>query len=152
MKRFIRTAASVVIGLAVVLSVALPAAADGVARVTKIDGSHQVYQNVLIRLTKRIRLTITSADGRGSLIVDEAACSYEGTLEHCLLIGVSLNQDGVTNPLTLQSGTALVNLTAKAQPMPQTTQTFPPYGIVLSLTTKIGTHILVSGTIDGGSM
>jgi hypothetical protein len=151
MKPFPAIAAALVLGATLALSFA-PAAATGVARVTKSDGSQQVYPNVRIHISKRIQITIISADGEGSLVVDESACSYVGAIEHCLLIGVSLRQGGTTNPLALQTGTAWVNLTAAKQPLPLGAQPLPPYGILIALTTQIGTHISVSGTIDGGSM
>jgi uncharacterized membrane protein len=126
-----------------------PAAAEGVVRIQQNDGSVQVYSNVSIHLVKNKALTIATADGKGKLIVDKAACSYEGELQRCLLYGVWLDQGGTTKQVDLQQGTVYVNLTAEKQQLPLSSQQLPPKGIVLALSTKVGTYISLNGIIDG---
>ena len=77
--RAIFTAAAALSAGAFFLGGAAPALADGTVRVTQNDGTLQVYPNVSIRVVDKT-LRVTSADGKGTLIVERAACSYTGEL------------------------------------------------------------------------
>lgn len=125
------------------------ALATGLVRVQQNDGTVQVYPNARIRFAKTARsLSITTADGKGTLTIEQAACSYIGQLYRCLLTQMSLTQNGQTNPLDFENGTLYANTTANPIQLPLSTQTVPAKGIVMALKTKIGTYLSVTGTID----
>ncbi len=127
---------------------AAPAGATGVARVQQRDGTVQVYDGVTIHIVRDKSLTVTSADGKGSLIINNAACSYIGDVMRCLLYGIALDQDGTTKPFEFDRGTLYLNFTSEGQHLPYSTHGIPSRGIVMSVLTKRGTYINVTGTID----
>jgi len=61
---------------------------------------------------------------------------------------MTLDQGGGSHPLDFQRGTVYANLTDSKQPLSQSSMQLPPNGIMLSLTTKIGTIVNLTGTID----
>ncbi|HME81317.1 MAG TPA: hypothetical protein VKF82_04505, partial [Candidatus Eremiobacteraceae bacterium] len=61
---------------------------------------------------------------------------------------MTLDQGGGTHPLDFQRGTVYVNLTDSKQPLSNSSMQLPPQGILLSLTTKVGTIVNMTGTID----
>lgn len=142
-----------VVCLALLCAFALPSAAraTGLVRVQQSDGSVQEYPNATVRYSKEAKaLTITTADGKGILVIDQAACSYVGALYRCLLTHMTLTNNGVTHPLDFQSGTIYANTTSDKVNLPLSSQSVPPDGIVMSLQTKVGTYISLIGTIDSG--
>jgi hypothetical protein len=121
-------------------------------RVQQKNGSVQEYPNSSIRYTKASKtLTVTTADGKGTLIIDQAACSFIGQLFRCLLTSASLKQNGVTRPLDFETGTIYANTTDAKINLPMSTQGVPPHGLVMALKTKAGTYLSLTGTIDGGA-
>ncbi len=133
--------------LVFVLACGAAARATGTVLVQQDDGTQQIYRDVRIQvLNKTLRLT--TADGEGTLIVDRAACSYVGEMLRCLPIDMKLDQGGGMRPLDFQRGTAYLNLTDQTAQLPQSSQQVPPHSIVMSLTTRIGTIVNVTGAID----
>ena len=130
-----------------VLVGSLVAYATGTVRVQQDDGSVQVYKDAMIVVSNKT-LRITTADKKGTLIIDKAACSYVGEVMRCLPYSMSLDQGGGLHPLDFQRGTVYLNATDDRQPLPLTSKQLPPRGIMLSLTTRIGTIVDVTGTID----
>jgi hypothetical protein len=121
--------------------------AKGTVTVQQSDGSTQQYAGVTIRIISKT-LRITTADGVGTLSIDRAACSYVGDLMMCLPYDMTLDQGGGSHPLDFQRGTVYLNLTDAKQQLPLSSTWLAPQGILLSLTTKIGTIVNMSGTID----
>ncbi len=133
------------------LALTLPATAKGFVRVQQADGSIQEYPNATVDYSKDAKaLTITTADGKGTLVIDQAACSYVDQVYRCLLTHMVLTQGGKTAPLDFDTGTIYANLTNEKLNLPLSSQTLPPGGIVMALKTKAGTYISMNGTIDSG--
>jgi hypothetical protein len=128
--------------------VAVPAGATGTLRVQQSDGKVNVYPDVVIRLISHKALTITSADGKGVLKIDQAACSYAGLLRSCLLYHMEWIQAGELHPIDLVRGTIYVNLTGQKQQLPLSSTQLPPNGVLLAFLTKRGTNVSMTGTID----
>lgn len=137
--------------LSLVLALALGftsiAYAQGTVRVQQSTGKVRVYNNVSIRVAKKT-LRVTTADRKGTLIVDKAACSSDGALQRCLPYSIKLAQGGSTHPLDFLTGTIYANLTDTKQQLPLSSTQLPPRGIVMALRTKIGTYVSLTGVID----
>ncbi|MGR4065415.1 MAG: hypothetical protein ACLQPV_08200 [Vulcanimicrobiaceae bacterium] len=147
--RFATCTAAIALAFGSVL--AAPAGATGLVRVQQNNGSIQEYPNVRIDYSKDAKtLTITTADGKGTLLIDQAACSYLGQVYRCLLTHMSLTQNGQTKPLDFSNGTIYANTTDGNLNLPLSSQIIPPKGIVMALTTDAGTYISMTGTIDSG--
>jgi hypothetical protein len=139
------------LGLLCVLVCTSVAGATGLVRVQQSDGSVQDYPNATIRYTPEAKtLSITTADGKGTLRIDQAACSYIGELYRCLLTRLSLTQNGQTHPLDFESGTVYANTTPAKLQLPLSSQSIPAHGILMALRTKAGTFISLTGTVDSG--
>ncbi len=137
------------VACALALTVAtLPASATGTLRVQESDGKVNVYPNVVIRLISHKALTITSADGKGVVKIDQAACSYAGELRSCLLYHMEWIQAGQLHPIDLVRGTIYANLTGQRQPLPLSSTQLPPNGVMMAFLTKRGTNVSMTGTID----
>jgi hypothetical protein len=136
--------------VALILCVASAADAKGTVRVQKTDGSTQVYPNVTLRIVGET-LRVTTEDGKGTLIVARAACSFQGEIMVCLPYELVLDQNGVEQPLDFQRGTFYWNRTDTKQQLSASSTQLPPNGILGSLLTKKGTIIAISGVIDGKS-
>ncbi len=126
-----------------------PALAAGTLRAQESDGTVRTYKNVSIKVVKQT-LRITTQDGKGTLVISQAACSYVGALKRCFPITVSLEQGGSTKPLDFKRGTIYVNTTADTQPLEMTSQQLPPGGILLAFVTDIGTYVTMTGKVDSG--
>jgi len=122
--------------------------AKGTARVQQHDGSVQVYPDVTIRLIRRKSLTLTTADGQGTLTIDKGACSYVGDIQRCLPYHVTLTQGGATHTLDFDRGTVYANLTDQKQQLPLSSTQLPPRGLLMALITERGTYITLTGKID----
>jgi hypothetical protein len=131
-------------------TVALPAAAAGTVRVQQSDGSVQVYRGAAMDIIGKT-LRVTSADGKGTLLIDRAACTYNGDIQVCLLYHVVLDQGGAPHPIDLATGTAYVNLTSSPQQLALSSTKVQPNGILIAMRTKAGTYISMSGSIDSRS-
>jgi hypothetical protein len=127
---------------------AAPAGAAGTLRVQQSDGKVNIYPDVVIRLISHKAMTITSADGKGVVKIDQAACSYAGQLRSCLLYHMEWIQSGQLHPIDLVRGTIYVNLTAQKQQLPLSSTQLPPNGVLLAFLTKKGTDVSMTGTID----
>jgi hypothetical protein len=144
MRRF--SIALLLVGLS--FCVASVADAKGTVRVEQSDGTTQVYPNVSLRVVNHT-LRITTQDGKGTLVVTRAACSFEGDLMRCLPYELHLEQDGVESALDFQQGTLYYNKTNTNQQLSASSTQVPPNGILGLLRTKKGTIIAISGVVDG---
>ena len=134
-----------VAGLA--LSAASVARAEGTARIQQADGTVSTYRNVKINIVQKT-LTMTSPDGKGTLMIYRAACFYQGEIMMCLPTGTTLIQGGSVNPIKLVSGTVYANLTDQPHNLSNSSTQVPANGILMALKTRRGTYITLSGTID----
>jgi hypothetical protein len=126
---------------------AMPARAGGTVTIQHSDGTIDTYRDAAIKVIHSA-LYVTSADGKGTMVINRAACSYQGDTYVCLPTSVTLVQSGSTNAVDLSSGTIYANMTDDAQQLPLSSQHLGPHSILLSITTKKGTTINLSGTID----
>jgi hypothetical protein len=124
-----------------------PAHATGTVRVQQNDGSVQTYRNVAIRI-KNDSMSITTSDGKGTLVIGKAACSKIGALIRCLPYDATLDQGGGLTHIALQNGTAWFNPESTAQTLSFSSQQIPPHGVVLAVRTKAGTYMSLTGTVD----
>ncbi|HZZ01202.1 MAG TPA: hypothetical protein VFE36_16690 [Candidatus Baltobacteraceae bacterium] len=124
-----------------------PAVAAGTALVQQRDGSVKVYHDVYIQIRNE-ELSLTTADGVGTLVIGKAACSKAGELVKCLPYDATLYQNGWKDRVKLVSGTAWFNPTASAQPLSHSSAHIPPHGVLLSVTSKAGTYVSLTGTVD----
>jgi hypothetical protein len=125
--------------------------ARGTVTVTKSSGLVQTYTQVRIRTVGDTAVAITSADGRSTLIVDKAACTFAGELQRCLPYDITLDKSGVKHPLDLERGILYVNDTEESRALPHSSMQVFPHCIMLALHTERGTFISVVGRIDGES-
>lgn len=123
------------------------AAAHGTARIQQPDGDVKIYRNVFIRI-KDEAMAITSSDGRGTIVLGKAACTRVEGLVHCIPYDATLEQHGKSFHIPLQSGTVYLNPTKTQQRLSLSTTTIPPRGVLLSIRTKRGTYVSLSGVID----
>jgi hypothetical protein len=123
------------------------ALATGTVTIRQSNGGTNTYGNVEIKIIHKA-LYVTSEDGKGTLVINRAACAYQGSLMVCLPTSATLVQAGETRPLDFRSGTVYLNDTDDFQPMALTTAKVPPHSILLSFSTKRGTYVSVRGRID----
>ena len=126
---------------------ATAAQAKGVVTIRQSDGETNVYKDVVIKVIHSA-LFMTSPDGKGTLVINRAACSYQGQLMVCLPTTATLVQSGTTSALDFENGTIYVNSTDDYQPLANSTTKLPPHSILLSFSTKRGTYVSLSGRID----
>jgi len=124
-----------------------PAEATGTALVQQADGSTRTYAGVSIRVARE-ELALTTGDGRGTLVIARAACSKVGELVKCLPYDATLFQNGEKAHISLRGGTVWLNPTTSRQSLPLSSAQVPPHGVLVSLTTKAGTYLSLSGTVD----
>jgi hypothetical protein len=129
-----------------VLSTA-PAGATGTVRIQQYDGTVRNYDGAVIRV-KHNTIRVWSHDGKGTLVIDRAACSYVGELERCLPTTFQLKQSGQTKTIQLVNGLVYFNPTDSAQQLSNSSQQLPPHSLMLMLHTLRGTYISVHGNID----
>ena len=113
---------AIVLGLAFILLLPAAAGATGLVRVQQSDGSVQEYPGARIDYSKNAKpLTITTANGAGTLTIDQAACSYIGELYRCLLTHMSVNNRGVVASTRIleQTGTIYANTTGTKLDLPR---------------------------------
>jgi len=125
------------------------ASATGTARIHHIDGTESRYPGVMVAIVGTT-LHLRSPDHQGTLIIERAACSHDGSLLKCLPTSVVLRQHGTSRPMALESGTIYFNFTADPQTLSYSSRLVRPHGVVLSLHTLRGTLINLDGTIDSG--
>ncbi len=125
----------------------VPSAASGTALVQQRDGSVKIYRDVFMQIRNE-ELALTTADGVGTLVIGKAACTRVGQLVKCLPYDATLYQNGWKDRVKVASGTAWFNPTSTAQPLSHSSARIPPHGILLSMTSKAGTYLSVTGTVD----
>jgi hypothetical protein len=148
LKLGIRAAAFV--ACALIIGASAPAGATGTVNITQHDGSHQTYPDVGIQIVSK-RLELISADKKGKLHIDRAACSKVGELLRCLPTSATLTQGGSTKPLDALTGTIYLNFTDAAVPLSLSSTKVPAHSVLLTILTQRGTYINAAGTIDGGT-
>ena len=143
-------AAALSVSVAVAGSLALvpaTAQATGTITIVQADGHTNVYDDVAIKVIHNA-LYMTSADGKGTLVINRAACSYQGNVMVCFVTSATLVQSGATSPLDFKNGTLYVNLTDDAQSLVMSTMKVAPHSVLLSFTTKKGTYVSLTGRLD----
>ena len=146
-QRMVWLAKIVAATIVITLSASGIAGATGTMQVQQSDGSTQTYKNVSIVIGNKT-LRLTTEDKKGTLLIDRAACYFVHKLMLCLPYSMTLDQGGGSQPLDFLKGTVYLNGTDEKLQLPASSQQLPPNGILLSLTTKIGTIVNLSGTID----
>lgn len=125
----------------------LTAGATGTMTLVQPNGHTDVYDDVEIKIIHRA-LYLTSADAKGTIVIDRAACSYQGKLMVCLATGATLVQSGETSSLDFKRGTIYVNDTDDYQALVASTTKVAPHSVLVSFTTKRGTALALTGRID----
>lgn len=131
----------------VLAAAAAPARATGTLTIQQRNGNVKVYKNTLVRV-KDYAMAIVSADGNGMLVIGKASCTKVGELLRCLPYDATLDQYGDTYHIPLTTGTVWLNPTAQAQPLPYSSALLQPRGVLMSVHTKAGTYVSLSGTVD----
>jgi hypothetical protein len=127
---------------------AAPANATGTFLIQHGNGKVNVYKNVRINVIHGA-LYVTSADGKGTVVLNRAACSYQGKILVCLPTSVTLVQGGYAKAIDLKIGTVYLNDTDDPQPLALSSRKIPPDSLMVSFTTKSGSYVSLSGRIDG---
>lgn len=123
------------------------ARATGTLQINDSDGDRNTYTGVTVNVFSG-SLFVTSADGKGTLVVNRAACSYQGKIIVCLPTSVILVQKGTSNALALTIGTVYLNYTGEAQPLTLSSEKLPAHAVLLSFRTASGTYVTLRGTLD----
>jgi hypothetical protein len=143
---FVR-ASSIALAVASTIVTSPGASAQGTIQIQHAGSQPDTYENVVIQVIHDT-FNVTSADGKGTLIITRAACSYQGDVSVCLPTAVTLVQPDGTHALDLRSGTLYANTTSSPQKLPFSSTQIPPQGVIMSLQTRKGTFINLTGTID----
>lgn len=142
-----RTTAAGAVAATLLFTAAAPAAATGTARIQQRDGSTKTYTNVRISVQNE-SMQITSSDGKGTLVLGKAACTKIAELVRCIPYDATLEQRGRAMHIPLQSGTVWINPSKTRQQLSHSSTQLPPRGVLLSLRTKKGTYVSLTGVID----
>ncbi|MGZ3505838.1 MAG: hypothetical protein ACXVAC_18985 [Vulcanimicrobiaceae bacterium] len=116
-------------------------------RVQQSNGSVQLYDNATIEVVGKT-LQITTANGKGTLVINDAACSYVEKLMRCLPYHYVLQQNG-THQLDFEHGTIYYNPTQTKQQMTFSSTQLEPEGVLIAVKSKKGTYVTITGTLDG---
>ena len=138
---------ALLVALMLVTLHAAAARATGTLQINDGDGANNTYTGVTVNVFSG-SLFVTSADGKGTLVVNRAACSYQGKIIVCLPTSVILVQKGTSNALALTTGTVYLNYTGEAQPLALSSEKLPAHAVLLSFRTASGTYVSLRGTID----
>ena len=125
----------------------VPAGAKGTVRIQQSDGSTKEYTNVVIRIRNE-SMAITSSDGKGTIVLGKAACTKVAELVRCLPYDATLFQYGEKRHVALQSGTVWLNPSQTPQQLAHSSTQLPPRGVLLSVQTKRGTYVSMTGIVD----
>jgi hypothetical protein len=136
-----------VMTLACIAGVPCSAFAAGTARVQQRDGAVRIYKDVHIKIAEQ-RLWITSSDRVGTLVIGKASCTGFDKLIRCLPYTAVLEQRGAKRNLVIENGSAWFNPSKTTQTLPQSSTKLPPHGVLMTLKTKAGTYVSLSGTVD----
>lgn len=126
---------------------ASPANAMGTAQIRQKDGSEKTYKSVTVKMNDS-NLALISRDGNGTFVVGKSACAKVGALLRCLPYDAVLSQYGGIYHIPVKTGTIWVNPTQSNQSVPSSSTRLAPHGVLLSMQTKAGTNVSVTGTID----
>ncbi len=124
-----------------------PAAATGTLTIQHHNSTATTYKEVEIKVLYG-GLFVTSQDGKGTLVIPKAACSFQGQVFVCYATGATLVQQGEATALDIKSGTIYFNSTDVPQQLSASTTKIAPHSILLSLTTGRGTYIGLTGRMD----
>ena len=138
---------TVVVAVAAVVALGLPATAHGVTRLEQSDGVVHAYANVELRLVGET-LWVTSPDRRGALEIAGGACSFTGGLQRCLPYALTLHQAGRTHAIGIDRGTVYVNLTPVTLALRRSSELLAPRGVLVAVHTVHGTSISIRGMLD----
>lgn len=123
------------------------AGATGTMTIVQADGDRDVYNGVEIKIIHGA-LYMTSQDGKGTMVINDAACSFQGKLMVCFATKATLVQSGEVSALDFRHGTLYLNNTDDYQPLVMSTTKVAPHSILMSYTTKRGTYVSCTGSID----
>lgn len=137
------------IGVAAMLLSTSVALASGTVRVQQVNGSVQTYPNSTFVVEGKT-LRLTTADKKGTLVITDAACSFDGKLMRCLPYNVILKQGG-SYQIPLRSGTIYYNPTGQVQTLSYSSSQIGPKGVLGTMHTVHGTYVTITGTLDGGA-
>jgi hypothetical protein len=137
------------VALAAACCVFIPgrAGAIGTIGILRANGDKNTYNDVEIKIFSG-SLFLTSDDGDGTIVVTQAACSYQGQIMVCLPTAAALVQDGESSALNLKTGTIYFNTTGDAQQLSRSSSKLPANSILVALTLSDGTFINARGRID----
>jgi hypothetical protein len=124
-----------------------PAGAKGMVLIRQSDGDTNTYDHVTIKVLHGA-LYVTTADGKGTLVINRAACSHQAAILVCLVNNVTLIQGGKTRSIDLKTGTLYFNDTDSPQQLVLSTSKVPPHSLLMSMTTDIGTYVALTGRLD----
>ncbi len=147
MKRFSLRAAIIAL---VAASSLVPVCADakGSVRVQQPDGAVQTYDNATFHVVNKT-IEIRTADGAGTLIITDAACTLgDNKILTCLPYAMELKQNGQTRELDFHRGTVYYNKSDSKQTLSRSSTQLPPNGVLGALKSKRGTYVTFSGTLD----
>jgi hypothetical protein len=136
-----------VVALLIVVAAARPADSSGTAMVRQRDGSEKTYGHISIRLARE-ELALTTSDGVGTLVIGKAACTKTGVLVKCLPYDATLFQNGEKKRIALRGGSVWLNPTTSKQLLPYSSAQIQPHGVLISITSKTGTYLSLTGTVD----
>jgi len=123
------------------------APATGTMNITPTGGGANTYDDVEVKVLSG-ELFLTSRDGQGTIVVNQAACSYQAKIIVCYPSAAALVQNGTSQALTLKSGTIYLNYTNDPQPLSGSSSKLSARGILLAFTTRAGTSVTLRGRID----
>jgi len=123
------------------------ALATGTARIQKADGGVRYYRNVKIVIANR-KMSVTTSNGVGKLVIDKAGCMASGELVRCYPFDAVVYQRGDARRIPIASGTAYVNPTSMAMQLPLSSMRLPPRGVLLVMRTQTGAYFSLNGVAD----
>ena len=133
--------------LFILMSGVTPASATGVVHIHPKNAAVKTYNDVQIAIEPS-SLMLTTSDGVGVLYVGRAACTAVGELYKCVPYDATYAAGSTTTHIVLIDGTAWLNPTDKAQLIPGSGRKLAPHGVALTMRTKAGTDVTLSGTAD----
>ena len=135
--------------LAAWLSCTALAGAKGTVTVQQVDGSVQSYPNSSIRVVNKT-LQLVSPDGKGTLVIKDAACSYVEQLLRCLPYTAVLTQKG-NHPIPIAQGAIYFNTTNQKQQLKYSSTQVGANSVYGLVKTVHGTYVTIIGALDGGA-
>jgi hypothetical protein len=142
-----RKYAGLVAAVVLLFAGALPAGATGVVHIQPKSGPVKTYSDVKIALDSA-SMALTTSDGVGTLYVGRAACTTVGQLIKCAPYDATYIANGVSTHIELVDGNAWLNPSKSAHPIPDSNSMLPPGGVVMTMHSKAGTTVTLSGTAD----